>query len=176
MRPFLEILGACYIYLNGEDQLIQRFNYCVANRLLMFIDEVQVNDPKVYNKIKGIISEPTITMEPKGIDVFQVPNLARLVFTSNHERVLIAQETFPETNLNELTLLLKSTLSRPSEIYKFPKPVRNTTACRCRNVVVKTRPEKSKPPTADNHAKQWPQAYGCKTTITQDPFARLEPK
>lgn len=90
MRPFLEILGACYIYLNGEDQLIQRFNYCVANRLLMFIDEVQVNDPKVYNKIKGIISEPTITMEPKGIDVFQVPNLARLVFTSNHERVLIA--------------------------------------------------------------------------------------
>jgi hypothetical protein len=94
----------------------------------------------------------------------------------DHERVLIAQETFPETNLNELTLLLKSTLSCPSEIYKFPKPVRNTTACRCRNVVVKTRPEKSKPPTADNHAKQWSQAYGCKTTITQDPFARLEPK
>ena len=25
------------------------------------------------------------------------------------------------------------------------------------------------------HAKQWPQAYGCKTAITQDPFARLEP-
>lgn len=90
MRPFLEILGAYYIYLNGEDQLVQRFNYCVANRLLMFIDEVQVNDTKVYNKLRGIISEPTITMEPKGIDVFQVPNLARLVFTSNHERVLIA--------------------------------------------------------------------------------------
>lgn len=90
MRPFLKILGSYYIYLNGEDQLIQRFNYCVANRLLMFIDEVQIDSPKVYSKIKGIISEPTITMEPKGIDVFQVPNLARLIFTSNHERVLIA--------------------------------------------------------------------------------------
>ena len=90
MRPFKEILGQHYIYLNGADQLTQRFNYCVANRLLMFVDEVKVDDVKTYNKLKGIISEPTITMEPKGIDVFQVPNLARLVFTSNHEQVLIA--------------------------------------------------------------------------------------
>lgn len=90
MRPFKEILGQHYIYLNGADQLTQRFNYCVANRLLIFVDEVKIDDPKTYNKLKGIISEPTITMEPKNIDVFQVPNLARLVFTSNHEQVLIA--------------------------------------------------------------------------------------
>ncbi|WP_263322420.1 DUF5906 domain-containing protein [Endozoicomonas sp. Mp262] len=90
IRPFQDILGAYYIQLNGEDQLVQRFNYSVANRLLVFVDEVHISDPKVYNKVKVIISEPTITMEPKGIDVFQVPNLSRLIFTSNHDKVLLA--------------------------------------------------------------------------------------
>lgn len=90
MRPFKEILGQHYIYLNGADQLTQRFNYCVANRLLMFVDEVKVDDLRTYNKLKGIISEPTITMEPKGLDVFQIPNLTRLVFASNSNQVLLA--------------------------------------------------------------------------------------
>ena len=90
VRPFEQILGQHFVQLNGDSQLTGRFNSIVANRLLVFADEVKLTDPRTADKLKALISEPTVSMERKGIDPEPVPNFARFIFSSNHDHVLQA--------------------------------------------------------------------------------------
>ena len=90
VRPFEQILGQHFVQLNGDNQLTGRFNSVVANRLMVFADEVRLTDPKKADKLKALISEPTVSMERKGIDPEPMPNLARFIFASNHDHVLMA--------------------------------------------------------------------------------------
>lgn len=48
------------------------------------------NNGREADKLKGIISEPTINLERKGIDPEPMPNYARLIFASNSNQVLRA--------------------------------------------------------------------------------------
>lgn len=90
VRPFEQILGQHFVQLNGDEHLTGKFNSLVANRLLVFADEVRLTDPKKADKLKAMISEPTVNMERKGIDAEPIPNFARFVFASNHDHVLMA--------------------------------------------------------------------------------------
>lgn len=90
VRPFEQILGQHFVQLNGDNQLTGRFNSIVANRLLVFADEVKLTDPRIADKLKAFISEPTVSLERKGIDPEPVPNFARFIFASNHDHVLMA--------------------------------------------------------------------------------------
>ena len=65
VRPLGEILGQHFVQLNGDNQLTGRFNSIVANRLLVFADEVKLTDSKTADKLKALISEPTVSMEKK---------------------------------------------------------------------------------------------------------------
>jgi len=56
----------------------------------VFADEVDLTDPRTADKLKGMISEPRLSMERKGIDPIQVPNFCRFMFASNHETVIKA--------------------------------------------------------------------------------------
>ncbi|MCF1458981.1 MAG: DUF5906 domain-containing protein [Shewanella sp.] len=89
-RPFGEILGQHFVQLNGDDQLTGRFNSIVANRLMVFADEVKLTDTRTADKLKALISEPTVSMERKKIDPEPIPNFARFIFSSNHDHVLLA--------------------------------------------------------------------------------------
>jgi hypothetical protein len=89
-RLLKKILGANAHQVNGSYQIMGRFNGIVAGRLLIFGDEVDMTDKKVFDRAKGIISEPTISLELKGIDPEPVPNLARFIFTGNHDQVISA--------------------------------------------------------------------------------------
>ena len=90
VRPLEQILGQHFVQLNGDEHLTGKFNSLVANRLLVFADEVRLTDPKKADKLKAMISEPTVNMERKGIDAEPIPNFARFIFASNHDHVLIA--------------------------------------------------------------------------------------
>ncbi len=90
IRPFGEILGQHFVQLNGDHQLTGRFNSIVANRLLVFADEVKLTNVRTADKLKALISEPTVSMERKGIDPEPIPNFARFMFSSNHDHVLLA--------------------------------------------------------------------------------------
>ncbi|WP_252177952.1 DUF5906 domain-containing protein [Endozoicomonas sp. 4G] len=90
VRPLAEILGPHFVQLNGDSLLTGRFNSIVANRLLVFADEVQLTDQKVADTLKAMISEPTVSMERKNIDAEPMPNFARFIFASNHDHVLLA--------------------------------------------------------------------------------------
>jgi len=84
------ILGSNAHQVNGAYQLTGRFNSVIAGRLLVFGDEVDLTSRAVFDKAKGIISEPTISMELKGIDPEPVPNYARFIFAGNHDNLIAA--------------------------------------------------------------------------------------
>jgi hypothetical protein len=84
------VLGANAYQVNGSYQIMGRFNGIVAGRLLIFGDEVDMTDKKVFDRAKGIISEPTLSLELKGIDPEPIPNMARFIFTGNHDQVISA--------------------------------------------------------------------------------------
>lgn len=89
-KPLKLILGQMAVQVNGIEQLTGKFNAVVANKLLVFGDEVELTDPRRINRLKGLISEPSATVEHKGIDAQQVPNYARFIFAGNSERMLQA--------------------------------------------------------------------------------------
>lgn len=90
VRPILEILGMYGIQVNGPGQIAGRFNGTIANKLFIFVDEAELTDSRAADRLKAIISEPTVNLERKGKDPEPMPNYARFVFASNHERVIRA--------------------------------------------------------------------------------------
>ncbi|WOH39405.1 DUF5906 domain-containing protein [Thalassotalea fonticola] len=89
-EPIKRILGNLAVQVNGAYQLTGRFNSVSANKLLVFADEVNLTDPRTADKLKGLISEPRLSLERKGLDVIQVPNYCRFFFASNHDNVISA--------------------------------------------------------------------------------------
>ena len=90
VEPLLMILGTHGNKTNGSYSLAGRFNGIVANRLLIFADEVDLTDKHTADRLKSIITETTVNLERKGLEIEPLPNLCRLIFASNHTRVLNA--------------------------------------------------------------------------------------
>jgi putative DNA primase/helicase len=89
-RLLKKMLAANANQVNGHQQLTGRFNSVIAGKLLIFGDEVDLTSKAVFDKAKGIISEPTISLELKGIDAEPIPNFARFIFAGNHGQILRA--------------------------------------------------------------------------------------
>jgi hypothetical protein len=71
---------------NSVNAITDRFNSMFGRKLLIQCDEAIHSGQKVTaNKLKSIVTDPVITVEQKGIDAIQMPNYARLLFTSNEE-------------------------------------------------------------------------------------------
>lgn len=89
-EPLKRILGTHASQINGAYQLTGRFNSVVANQQLVFADEVDLTDPRTADKVKGLITEPRVCLERKGIDPIHMTSYSRFIFASNHEQVLRA--------------------------------------------------------------------------------------
>ncbi len=90
VKPLLQILGQYAAHINGAGHIAGRFNSILANKLLVFADEVTIRKPSESDRLKAIISEPTFNLERKGIDAEPMPNFSRLIFASNSTQVLQA--------------------------------------------------------------------------------------
>jgi putative DNA primase/helicase len=90
MKPLLQIFGAQGIHLNGDRHLTGQFNGVVANKLLIFADEVNLTSATTADKLKAFISESTVQMEKKGLEAIEIPNYARVIFASNRSHVIAA--------------------------------------------------------------------------------------
>lgn len=66
------------------DSITRGFNVLFDNKVFVQCDEAMNNRQKATAaKLKSIITDPWIEVEPKGIDPFHKPNHMRLMFTSN---------------------------------------------------------------------------------------------
>lgn len=89
-RLLAKMLGSNFHQVNGIGQLIGRFNSVIAGRLLICGDEVDLTKKGAFDKAKGIISEPMISLELKGIDPEPMPNFARFMVAGNHDSMIAA--------------------------------------------------------------------------------------
>ena len=84
-----EILGKIigdnhYSATNSVEAITSNFNVVFANKLLIQCDEATNNRQKVIAaKMKSLITDPFVKIEPKGVDAYMNPNFVRLLMTSN---------------------------------------------------------------------------------------------
>lgn len=91
VRPLLQIFGRHSIQLNNREHLIGRFNHHLSDKILVFLDEAfWGGEKKNEGVLKGLITEPSITVERKGVDAFHVDSYVRCIMASNEEWVVPA--------------------------------------------------------------------------------------
>lgn len=81
------IIGAKHSAITNDVQRLTRgFNMNFTNKIFIQCDEATNNKQKGAAAIlNSMITDPNITIEPKGVDAFEQPNHARFLFTSNDE-------------------------------------------------------------------------------------------
>lgn len=86
---FAPVLGSMYISTSKAKQLTGQFNNHAEGKLLWLAEESLFRgDVKDMNVIKDLIAGRKMTIEPKGVNLYTVPNNVRFVFTSNSLDVL----------------------------------------------------------------------------------------
>ena len=87
-----KMLGVNAIQQNGHYQITGRFNSVIAEKLLVFGDEVDFTSRAIFDRLKGIISESEISLEYKGLEPISIRNYARFIFAANHDWTITAGE------------------------------------------------------------------------------------
>ena len=92
-KSVAKLMAPYYIHLTRGDLLTGRFNAHLKDLLLIFADEAfWTGDKQAESVLKGLITEDTIAIESKGIDVFQVSNHARIIISTNHSWAVPASD------------------------------------------------------------------------------------
>lgn len=93
-RVLLELCGRHGFHALHPGHLTGNFNKHLVGKLVIFADEVTWGGRKQEEGVlKGLITEPTTAIEPKGIDAFQARSYCRIVVSSNNEWVVPAGRT-----------------------------------------------------------------------------------
>jgi hypothetical protein len=95
------VLGAIignqhYTQLKDITKLTDKFNTIIDNKIFVQCDEaIHSYQRDVASRLKSVISDKTMTIEPKGINSYSKPNHMRLLFTSNEEEKAIFIDPSP---------------------------------------------------------------------------------
>lgn len=85
-----------YGQINSIEQLTSKFNTGIDNKVFLQCDEaVHSYQRDVASRLKSIISDGTLVIEPKGINSYRKPNHLHLLFTSNEETTAIFIDPSP---------------------------------------------------------------------------------
>jgi len=88
---FGRIIGPHFKHLTHQEQLTRTFNAHLKDALLVFADEAcYPGDKAAVGRLKGMITEPTMTIEPKGVDAFELPCHINLIMASNEQWMIPA--------------------------------------------------------------------------------------
>jgi hypothetical protein len=92
---YLRAIGRCFgehaMQIFNREHLVGKFNGHLRSCLYLFADEAYwAGDRKAESVLKGLISEPTIPIEQKRIDVVQWPNQLKVAMSANADWVVPA--------------------------------------------------------------------------------------
>lgn len=91
VRGFGALFGVHFIHLDSTRHLTGNFNAHLHNAILVFADEAAwPGDKAGLGALKRLVTEPTLSIERKGKDIFQVDNMIHLLLASNEEWVVPA--------------------------------------------------------------------------------------
>ena len=79
------------LHVTNSKHLVGNFNAHLVDALFLFLDEAfWAGDKQGEGTLKGLITERTIMIEPKGVDPFQMPNRLKILIASNSDWVVPA--------------------------------------------------------------------------------------
>ncbi|HEX5461439.1 MAG TPA: primase-helicase family protein [Steroidobacteraceae bacterium] len=85
-----KLFGRHFLHLTSG-QLTARFNDEQKDKVLIFADETfYAGDPTVSNKLKAMITERMMRIEPKNVNAFVLPNYRKFIIASNDKHVVPA--------------------------------------------------------------------------------------
>lgn len=86
-----KLLGRHFLHVSNGSHLTGNFNAHLRDLVLLFADEAfYANDRKHESILKTLITENTLTIERKGVDVETAPNFIHLIMASNDRHVVPA--------------------------------------------------------------------------------------
>lgn len=86
VRHFGYLLGKHFLVINSLDHIVGRFNSHLQNSFIIFANEaIWGGNKKEIGALKALISDPTIFIEGKGKDGFQIDNSRHLFVASNED-------------------------------------------------------------------------------------------
>lgn len=90
-RAIKHLFGQHGLQVNSPAQLTGRFNAHLRDCCLLFADEAIVpGDKSAESVLKGLITEPELTIEGKGVNLVQARNRLHVIMASNEEWVVPA--------------------------------------------------------------------------------------
>ena len=90
-RALARIFGAHALQISDRKHLVGSFNAHLLQVCFLFADEAfWPGDKSAEGVLKRMITEPTLFVEPKGLDGFEVPNRLSIMMTSNEKWVVPA--------------------------------------------------------------------------------------
>lgn len=86
-----KLLGRHFLHVSNSSHLTGNFNSHLRDLVLLFADEAFFAGDKRHTSIlKTLITEHTLTIERKGVDVENAPNFIHLIMASNDKHVIPA--------------------------------------------------------------------------------------
>lgn len=80
----------------GIGSITQKHNTAIQNKRLVVINEMSSTREEFkanFDKIKTYISDPVVQIEPKGINSYQINNIANFILFTNHRDAIIIEES-----------------------------------------------------------------------------------
>ena len=83
---FKRIFGDAARTVSKKGELTGAFNKHLENTVMLGVEEaVYAGDHEGRNVLKDLISNETINVQPKGVDIYTAPNYLHMIFTTNED-------------------------------------------------------------------------------------------
>jgi len=90
-KEFGRLFGAHFKHVVNAKHLVGHFNAHLQHCSVLFADEAFFAGDRSHESVlKGLITEETLLIEPKGVDSYSVRNCLHLIMSSNSEWVVPA--------------------------------------------------------------------------------------
>lgn len=86
VKQFGRLFGSHFRHINRPGHLVGNFNAHLQDTVLLFADEAYWAGNKADEGVlKGLITEETLMIEPKGVNPFEIQNHIRFIFATNND-------------------------------------------------------------------------------------------
>ena len=91
------VFSECHVWdTSGIDSIVNKFNVQMQNKRMVVVNELCAAHNTFrssFDKMKNLISETTICIEPKCKDAFRAPNTANFILFSNNTNAMLIDNT-----------------------------------------------------------------------------------
>jgi len=130
--------------------LVGRFNYDIAHKLMIYVDEVKLM-PSISNDIKNMITRTRIDIEKKGQDGYNINDYANYIYTTNDQKSFHIEPS----DRRFYAFNCKNIVMTPEQSTKLYALLNDDEMLKSFDSYIKNRPLPDRLPNLDNKYKQY---------------------